>query len=166
MANRWSIIIFRDNINCLIFFLGFNLGFPGGSDSKEFTCNAGDLGSIPGLGRSPGERKDYPLQCSVPENSMDCIVHGVKKSQIRLSNFHFTSRQIWDYVFQLPLKLGAAIWPNFAQWNMKWKWSPFQMISLKSIYLFSTLLSAIPCSEKWVQKWKSSTEDGRVIYCF
>ena len=139
---------------------------PCGSAGKESARNTGDLGLIPRLERSPGEGKGYPLQYSGLENSRDCIVHGVKKSQIRLSNFHFTSRQIWDYVFQLPLKLGAAIWPNFAQWNMKWKWSPFQMISLKSIYLFSTLLSAIPCSEKWVQKWKSSTEDGRVIYCF
>ena len=138
-------------------------GLPWCSAGKESTCNAEDLGLIPELGRSLEKGKTTN---SGLEISMDCIVHGVKKSQIRLSNFHFTSRQIWDYVFQLPLKLGAAIWPNFAQWNMKWKWSPFQMISLKSIYLFSTLLSAIPCSEKWVQKWKSSTEDGRVIYCF
>ena len=45
-------------------------GFPGGSDGKESTCNAGDLGSIPGLGRSPGEWKGYPLQYSGLENSM------------------------------------------------------------------------------------------------
>ena len=51
-------------------------------------CNAGDLGSIPGLGRSPGEGKGYPLQYSGLENSMDCIVHGVAKSQTRLSDFH------------------------------------------------------------------------------
>ena len=53
------------------------LGFPSGSTGKESACNAGDLGSIPGLGRSPGEGKGYPLQYSVPENSMYCIVHGV-----------------------------------------------------------------------------------------
>ena len=57
------------------------LGFPGCSAGKESTCNAGDLGSIPGLGRSPEEGKGYPLQCSGLENSMDCIVHGVTKSQ-------------------------------------------------------------------------------------
>ena len=57
-------------------------GFPCGSAGKESTCNAGDLGSIPRLGRSPGERKGYPLQYSGPENSMDCIVHGVAKSPI------------------------------------------------------------------------------------
>ena len=49
----------------------------------------GDLGSIPGLGRSPGEGKGYPLQYSDLENSMDCIVHGVAKSRTRLSDFHF-----------------------------------------------------------------------------
>ena len=52
-------------------------GFPGGSAGKESTCNVGDLGSIPGLGRSPGEGKGYPLQFSGLENSMDCTVHGV-----------------------------------------------------------------------------------------
>ena len=48
---------------------------------KESTCNAGDLGFIPGLGKSPGKGKGYPLQYSGLENSMDCIVHGVAKSQ-------------------------------------------------------------------------------------
>ena len=52
-----------------------------GSAGKESACNAGDLGSIPGLGRSPGEGKGYPLQYSGLENSMDCIVHGITKSQ-------------------------------------------------------------------------------------
>ena len=53
------------------------------------TCNAGDLGSIPGLGRSSGEGNGYPLQYSGLENSIDCIVHGITKSWTRLSNFHF-----------------------------------------------------------------------------
>ena len=64
------------------------LGLPGDSVGKEFTCNVGDLGSIPGLGRSPGEGKGYPLQYSGLENSMDCIVHGVTKSLTRLNDFH------------------------------------------------------------------------------
>ena len=62
---------------------------PGSSAGKESTHNAGDLGSIPGLGRSLGERKGYPLQYSGLENSMDCIVPGVAKSQTPLSDFHF-----------------------------------------------------------------------------
>ena len=63
-------------------------GFRFGSACKEFICNAGDLGSVPGLGRSPEERKGYPLQYSGLENSTDCIVYGVTKSQTRLSNFY------------------------------------------------------------------------------
>ena len=57
------------------------LGFPCGSAGKEPACNLGDLGLIPELGRSPGEGKGYPLQYSGLDNSMDCIVHGVAKSQ-------------------------------------------------------------------------------------
>ena len=63
--------------------------FPCGLAGKESTCNARDLGSITGLGRSPGEGKGYPLQYSGLENSVDCIVHGVAKSQARLRDFHF-----------------------------------------------------------------------------
>ena len=65
------------------------LGFPGGSVGKESAQNAGDLGLIPGLGRSPGEGSGYPLQYSGLENSMDCIVHGVSKSRAQLRDFHF-----------------------------------------------------------------------------
>ena len=50
---------------------GFSLGFPGGSDSKVSACSVGDLGSIPGLGKSPGEGNGNPLQYSCLENSMD-----------------------------------------------------------------------------------------------
>ena len=57
-----------------------NLGFPCSSVGKESACSAGDLGSISGLGRSPGVRKGYPLQYSGLENSMDGIVHGVAES--------------------------------------------------------------------------------------
>ena len=64
-------------------------GFPDSSVGKESSCNVGDLGSIPGLGRSPGKGKGYPLQCSGLENSVDCIVRGAAKSQTSLSDFHF-----------------------------------------------------------------------------
>ena len=74
------------------------MGFPGGSAGKESACNAGDLGSIPGLGRSSGEGKGYPLQDSGLENSMDCIVHGVTKLDTRLSDFHF---HIYMYMYML-----------------------------------------------------------------
>ena len=72
-----------------------NLEFPGGSDGKVSACNAGDLGSIPGSGRSYGEGNGNPLQCSCLENSVDggawwATVHGVAKSRMRLSDFTFT----------------------------------------------------------------------------
>ena len=66
-------------------------GFPGGSAGRESACSVGDLGSIPGLGRSPGEGEGHPLQFSGLENSVDSTVHGVAKSQTPLSNTHFTS---------------------------------------------------------------------------
>ena len=65
------------------------LGFPVGSDGKESACNVGDLGLISRLGRFPGKGKGYLLQYSGLENSTDCIVHGVAKSQTRLSDLHF-----------------------------------------------------------------------------
>ena len=71
--------------------------FPCGSAGKESACNEGDLGLIPGLGRSPGEGKGYPLQESSLENSMDCIVHGVAKSWAQLSDFYFTSLRYISY---------------------------------------------------------------------
>ena len=58
-----------------------SVGFPCSSAGNESTCNAGDLGLIPGLRRSPGEGNGYSLQYSGLENSMDCIVHGVAKSR-------------------------------------------------------------------------------------
>ena len=64
-------------------------GFPDSSVGKESASSAGDLGLIPGLGRSPGEGKGHPLQYSGLENSMDCIIHGVAKSWTRLTTFTF-----------------------------------------------------------------------------
>ena len=78
------------------------LGFLGGSAGKESTCNAGELGSIPGLGRSLGEGNGYPLQYSGLENSMDCIVRGVAKSRTHLSDFHFSLSGSW---------VGLVAWP-------------------------------------------------------
>ena len=86
--NSWvgKILWRRDGLPTPLF-----LGFPCGSAGKESACNAGNLGSIPGLRRSPGEGKGDPLQYSGLEKSVDCIVHGVAKSWTRLSDFHFTS---------------------------------------------------------------------------
>ena len=79
--------------------------FPGGSDGKESTCNAWELGLIPGLGRSPGEGNGYPLCYSCLENFMDCgawqaIVHGVTNSKMWLSDtYRYTHTHIHILVF-------------------------------------------------------------------
>ena len=66
-----------------------SVGFPHSSVGEESACSGGDRGSIPGLGRSPGEGKGSPLQYSGLENSKDCVVHGVAKSRTQLNDFHF-----------------------------------------------------------------------------
>ena len=71
-----------------------SLDFPGGSDSKDSTCKAGDPGSIPGSGRVPGEGNGYPLHYSCLEKFMDrgawwATVHEVPQSWTELSNYHF-----------------------------------------------------------------------------
>ena len=71
--------------------LGFGLGFPGGSEGKASACNAGDLGSIPGLGRSSGGGHGNPFQYSCLKKPMargawQAIVHGVTKSRTQLSD--------------------------------------------------------------------------------
>ena len=78
-------------------------GFPGGSEVKASACNAGDLGSIPGLGKSPGEWNGNPLQYSCLENPIGGeawwpIVHGVAKSQTQLSDF---THSLTQWIFQL-----------------------------------------------------------------
>ena len=80
----WSLILWRPLLPVHF------VGFPGASAGKESTCNVEDLGSIPGLGRSPGEGKGYPLQYSGLGNSRNCRVHRVyKKNLTWLSDFHF-----------------------------------------------------------------------------
>ena len=95
------------------------LGFPCGSVCKEFAYNEGSLGSIPGLGSSPGEgNSSYPLQYSGLENSMNCTVHGVAKSWTQLSNFHshigswvLISHQVWD-AFDICFSVDIVSWTS------------------------------------------------------
>ena len=88
-------------------YLLFSQGFPCGSADKESACNVGDLGSIPGLGRSPGEEKGYPLQYSGLESFMDGIVHGVTKSltQLFLTIMISSLYCIFPFLFLLFLNL-------------------------------------------------------------
>ena len=69
----------------------YTMGLPWWLSWLRIRLYVGDLGSVPGLGRSSGEGKGYPLQYSGLENSMDCIVHGVAKHWTWLNDFHFTS---------------------------------------------------------------------------
>ena len=88
----------------LLAYFTLYLGFPCGSAGKESACNAKDLDLIPGLGRSPGEGKGYPLQYSSLNNSMDCIVQGVSKCQTRLNHFHFHFFYLVDNCIKLNTK--------------------------------------------------------------
>ena len=88
----------RPNLLHILFNKFINTGFPGSSDGKESACIVGDPGSIPGSGRSPGEKNDYLLHYSCLENPMNrgawwATVHGVVKSQTRLSDCTFLSYQ-------------------------------------------------------------------------
>ena len=93
--------------------------FPCGSAGKESTCNAGDLGSTPGLGRSPGEGKGYPLQYSSLQNSIDCIVHGVAKSWTRLNDFHFHLEKFRDSkVYCVVVESLSLVWLFVTAWTI------------------------------------------------
>ena len=98
------------------------MGFPGGLVGKESVHSAGDLGSIPGLWRSPGEGKGYLLQYSGLENSMDWIVRGITRSRTWLSDFHFhfQAQLYGDYINTF---LSTISWKNekigvlISQWS-------------------------------------------------
>ena len=97
------------------------MSVPGGSEGRESACNAGDLSSIPGSGRSPGEGNDNPLQYSCLENPMDrgdwrAAVHGVSKSQTWLSDSHLhfhISISMW--LLLAPLTVIAGDGPGWVQ---------------------------------------------------
>ena len=99
------------------FTLIFLLGFPGGSEVKASACIAGDLGSIPGLGRSPGEGNGNPLQYSCLENPMDggawwATVHRVAKSWTRLSDFTKKKKDALFIIGDWKAKVGSQEIPG------------------------------------------------------
>ena len=116
----WFLIpVYQYLVPCASIFGSFIIpGFPDSSVGKESACSAGHPGSIPGLGRCPQEGISYPLQYSGLENSMDCIVHGVEKSQTRLSGFHFHFHNprfswslhivLWPYWHPCPISYSDA----------------------------------------------------------
>ena len=96
----------------------------GGSNGKGSACNMGDLGSIPGSGKSPGERNGNPLQYSCLENSMDrgawwATVHGVTKSHAQLSDF-----QLFTLFLEISLPLPPASLPDSDKLYIIHRYSP------------------------------------------
>ena len=81
--------------------MGYLLQYSWASLVTHLVKNPGDLGLIPGWGRSPGEGKDYPLQYSGLENSMDCTAHGVTKSWTQLMTFTFPFKKETVLVLQI-----------------------------------------------------------------
>ena len=88
------------------------LGFVCGSAGKKSTCNAGDLGLIPGLGRSPGEGKGYPLQYSGLEMSMNCILHGITESDTTEWLSHTRTHTHPPFKMSLSVSLSGVYWNN------------------------------------------------------
>ena len=107
-------------------------GFPCGLDGKASACNAGDLGSIPGSGRSPGEGNGNPLQYSCLENSMDggawwTTVHGVAKSRTRNNftfTFHFLAKPCLTLTTPWTVARQASLFMRFSR-QENWSGLPF-----------------------------------------
>ena len=130
-----------------IYMVSKNKDFPCGSAGEESTCNVGDVSSMPGLGRSPGEGKGYPLQYSVLGNSMNSIVHGVKKSRTQLSGFHFIPSLVAEMVKNLPamqetwvqflgqedpLEKEIETHSSILAWRIPWREEPGRLQSMGS----------------------------------
>ena len=115
---------------------------------KEPACKAGDLGLLPGLGRSPGEGKGYPLQYSGLENSMDCIVHGVTTEQFSLS---LSFSVVW---VKGPTSFFCMRYPGCSStvclehylFHIEWFWYTCQKINLSRTYGTISELLIIFCS--------------------
>ena len=122
-------------------------GFPGGSDGKESACNAGDFGSIHGLGRSAGEENGNPLQYSCLENSLDrgawwATVHGVAKNRTQLSNFH-----IWKLSVHTLLKASLQDFEH----NLGSIWSECNFLAVWTFFGIGMKTDLFQsCSYSWV----------------
>ena len=142
------------------------LGFPCGSAGKESACNEGDLVSVTGWGRSPGERKGYSPQYSGLENSRDYAVHGVTKSRTQLSDFHFhllywnATRVIClhitygSFMLQLPkLLLSGHLKKKFAKPSLR----ILEVNSLRDSLLEKNWTKVIIINNK--TKWKCASQN-------
>ena len=132
--NDWTELYSKGN--CIQCSVVAYMGFPCGSSGKESTCNAEDLGSIPGLGRYLGEGKGYQLQYLSRENSMDCIVHEVAKSWTWLSDFHVHFQ--WP-IWEKNLKKSGYMYP-YNQFSLLCTWNKHDVVNqLYSNFFFFKL---------------------------
>ena len=114
--------------------MGIERSLPGGSDSKESACHTGDLGSIPGSGRSPRGGHGNPLQCSCLQNPMDkgawqATVHGVTKSQTWLSDYAHTANHVRSRILKNS-QLGRIFQER--NLNLTQRWGPAHLHMGKS----------------------------------
>ena len=118
---------------------------------KESTCNAGNPGSIPGLGRYPGEGLGYPLQYSDLENSMDYTVHGVENSWTQLSNFHFF------YYVLLIFRVHVNVWQKTT------KLCKAIILQLKKINLKNSSVQSLSCVQVFAIPWTAAGQASMSI---
>ena len=128
-------------------------GFPGGSDGKASACSVGDLGSIPGLGRSPGEGNGNPLQYSCLENSMDggawrATVHGVAKSRTWLSDFTLTDFGRWEGVSRGRGHMYTYDWVMLVVWQKPTQYCKAVILEKEMATHSSILAWRIPRTEE------------------
>ena len=156
-------------------------GFPGSSAGKDSACKTGDLGSILGLGRSPGEGKGYPLQYPRLENSVDCIVHGVSKSRKWLSDFHLTtwldlinsmyvSIPMSQFIAFPPFSLGIHIFDLYICVSISAlqirSSIPFFLDSTYTIFIFIKKYTNNKMLERMWEKTESFCTVGRNVNCY
>ena len=130
------------------------ISFPHGSDDRESACNAGDPGSTPALGRSPGEGNGYPFQYSGLENSLDCIVCGVTKNWTWLSNSHFrlpmqneVGQRLTEFCQENALVIANTLFQQYKGWLYTW-------ISPDGQYW--NQIDYILCSQRWIDSIQST----------